>query len=64
MENQNTPARVNFELSLDEFNFIRAVLGDLPTKSNAWVLLNNLERQARAQVPTPAEAETKVGGSD
>ena len=41
---------LNFELTADEYNFIRSVLGDLPTKSNAWVFLNNLEKQATAQV--------------
>jgi hypothetical protein len=41
---------LKFELTADEYNFIRSVLGDLPTKSNAWVFLNNLEKQATAQV--------------
>jgi hypothetical protein len=41
---------LKFELTPDEYNFIRSVLGDLPTKSNAWVFLNNLEKQATAQV--------------
>ena len=41
---------LKFELTPDEYNFIRSVLGDLPTKSNAWVFLNNLEKQAAAQV--------------
>jgi hypothetical protein len=41
---------LKFELTADEYNFLRSVLGDLPTKSNAWVFLNNLEKQAAAQV--------------
>ncbi len=41
---------LKFELPPDEYNFLRSVLGDLPTKSNAWVFLNNLEKQASAQV--------------
>jgi len=41
---------LKFELIPDEYNFLRSVLGDLPTKSNAWLLLNNLEKQAAPQV--------------
>jgi hypothetical protein len=40
---------ITLKLSVSEFNFLRAILGDLPTKTNAWVLLNNLESQAKAQ---------------
>lgn len=51
---------LKFELTPDEYNFVRSVLGDLPTKSNAWVLLNNMEKQAAAQVQAaqaqPAQA--------
>jgi hypothetical protein len=46
---------LKFELTPDEYNFVRSVLGDLPTKSNAWVFLNNLEKQAAAQVQTAQE---------
>lgn len=48
MENQATPT-INLELTVEEFNFLHALLGDLPTKTNAWVLRNNIERQAQAQ---------------
>jgi hypothetical protein len=40
---------LTIELTVSEFNFLHAILGDLPTKSNAWVLLSNLEKQAKAQ---------------
>lgn len=63
METKNM-SRIALELSLEEYNFIRAVLGDLPTKSNAWVLLNSLERQAQAHAATNPESDVKVGGSD
>lgn len=43
------PPTIEIQLTVDEFNFLRSVLGDLPTKTNAWILLNNLERQAQAQ---------------
>lgn len=46
---------LKFELTPDEYNFLRSVLGDLPTKSNAWVFLNNLEKQASAQVQAAQE---------
>lgn len=48
MENQTAPT-INLELTVDEFNFLHALLGDLPTKTNAWVLRNNIERQAQVQ---------------
>ena len=47
---------LKFELTTDEYNFVRSVLGDLPTKSNAWVFLNNMEKQATAQVQAAQEA--------
>ena len=38
------------ELSVDGIGpNLHAILGDLPTKTNAWVLLNNREGQAKAQ---------------
>jgi hypothetical protein len=40
---------IALKLSVSEFNFLHAILGDLPTKTNAWVLLNKLEGQAKAQ---------------
>lgn len=40
---------ITLKLTVSEFNFLHAILGDLPTKTNAWVLLNNFESQAKAQ---------------
>lgn len=51
---------LKFELTPDEYNFVRNVLGDLPTKSNAWVFLNNLEKQATAQVQAAQETAVPV----
>jgi hypothetical protein len=45
---------LKFEMTPDEYNFLRSVLGDLPTKSNAWIFLNNLEKQAASQVQAAA----------
>ena len=51
MENQ-TATTITIEYTVEEFNFLHAILSDLPTKSNAWVLRNNMERQAAAQAQT------------
>lgn len=53
---------LNIQLTVEEFNFLHAILGDLPTKSNAWVLRNNIERQAQVQaeaknIPVAGAAE-------
>jgi hypothetical protein len=40
---------ITLNLTVSELNFLHAILGDMPTKTNAWVLLNNLEGQAKAQ---------------
>jgi len=43
---------IKLELSIEEVNAILAVLGDLPTKTGAWVLLKKIKEQAEPQVPT------------
>jgi len=43
---------IKLDLSIDEVNAILAVLGDLPTKTGAWVLLKKIKDQAEPQVPT------------
>jgi ATP phosphoribosyltransferase regulatory subunit HisZ len=48
--NQPTPEQtLNIKLTIGEYNFLHALLSDLPTKTNAWVLRNSIERQAQAQ---------------
>ena len=42
---------IKLELSVEEVNGILGVLGDLPTKTGAWVLLNKIKEQADPQVP-------------
>ena len=54
---------MKFELTPDEYNFLRSVLGDLPTKSNAWVFLNNLEKQAAEQVQAAQEQASAAPAS-
>jgi len=44
---------IKLELSIEEVNGILGVLGDLPTKTGAWVLLNKIKEQASPQVQQP-----------
>jgi hypothetical protein len=43
---------IKLDLSIEEVNAILAVLGDLPTKTGAWVLLKKIKEQADPQVQT------------
>jgi hypothetical protein len=40
---------IKLELSVEEVNGILTVLGDLPTKTGAWVLLSKIKEQAEPQ---------------
>lgn len=42
---------ITLTLKIDEINGILGVLGDLPSKTGAWVLLNKIKEQAEAQLP-------------
>lgn len=46
---------IKLELSLDEVKGILAILGDLPTKTGAWILLKKIDEQASSQIQ-PVEA--------
>jgi hypothetical protein len=48
---------IKLELSVEEINAILGVLGDLPTKTGAWVLLSKIKEQAELQERIPAENE-------
>ena len=48
---------VNLSLNEDEVNFVMAVLGELPTKSNAFILLSNIQGQVNQQLGTKAPPE-------
>lgn len=41
---------INLSLTVEEINGVLGVLGDLPTKSNAFPLLMKIKQQAEAQV--------------
>jgi hypothetical protein len=46
---------MNINLEPNEVQFILQVLGELPTKSGAFMLLKKIEEQAIAQNPTQVE---------
>ena len=48
---------MKLELEQNEVEFIINVLGELPTKSNAFVLLQKLVQQAQPQVSEVTEAK-------
>jgi hypothetical protein len=48
---------INLELTIEEINAILNVLGDLPTKTGAWVLLNKIKEQAQPQVQKEETSE-------
>jgi len=49
---------MNIQLETNEVQFILQVLGELPSKTGAFMLLKKIEEQAIAQQP-PVETETK-----
>ena len=42
---------IKLELEQDEVEAIMTVLGDLPTRSNAWPLIMKIQHQAAPQIP-------------
>lgn len=46
---------ITLTLKVEEVNAILAVLGDLPSKTGAWVLLTKIKQQADEQAKTPEE---------
>lgn len=49
---------IKLELEQSEVEAIMTVLGDLPTKSNAWPLIMKINQQAAPQVPQEEDAES------
>ena len=41
---------VNLILNVDEVNFLLQVLGELPTKTGAWNLVQKVKQQAETQL--------------
>jgi len=48
---------ITLKLSADEVNGILNVLGELPTKTGAYVLLTKIKEQAEAQLPQPTQPQ-------
>ena len=48
---------VEIKLTAEEANDILRVLGQLPTASNAWPLMQKIGQQVQAQVTPPATEE-------
>ena len=42
---------IKLELEINDVNYILQTLGELPTKTGAWVLLAKIKEQADPQVP-------------
>lgn len=52
------PIIVALSLTLGDVNAILDVLGELPSKSGAWPLIQRIREQAAPQVPTPDTTPT------
>lgn len=50
---------IKLELELDAVNDILNVLGQLPTASGAWPLMQHIRAQAEAQVPKEEDKEVE-----
>jgi hypothetical protein len=48
-------SETELKLTSDEVGFVLAVLGNLPTQSNAWPLMQKIKTQAEAQQAKPEE---------
>ena len=51
---------ITLKLNIQEVNSILQLLGEIPTKTGAWVLLAKIKEQAEGQVPPAAPDETQV----
>jgi len=46
---------IKLTLDVNDVNYILQTLGELPTKTGAWVLLAKIKEQADPQVPAPEQ---------
>ena len=51
---------MNIQLEKNEVDFIVNVLGDLPTKSGAFILLQKISAQIQAQINTETTTNTPI----
>lgn len=50
--------QINLELSIEDVNFVLQTLGELPSKTGAFLLMMKIKEQADPQVPdTPQKPE-------
>ena len=47
---------IKLELEINDVNYILQTLGELPTKTGAWVLLAKIKEQSDPQVPKTEES--------
>lgn len=47
---------IDLKLNVTDVNFLLQVLGELPSKTGAWVLIQKIQAQAKNQPPKPADA--------
>ena len=48
---------ITLELEVDEVNSLLQVLGELPSKTNAWSLMMKIKEQAEPQVEPEAASD-------
>lgn len=48
---------IELKLKVEEVNAILTVLGDLPSKTGAWLLMTKIKEQADSQVKSEATAQ-------
>jgi hypothetical protein len=48
------------KLEIEEVNAILQILGELPTKTGAWILLTKIKEQANPQVPQSEPQATET----
>lgn len=55
---------IKLELEVNEVNSLLNVLGELPTKTNAYPLLVKIVQQAEPQMPKKEPAATEVAATE
>lgn len=51
---------IKLDLAVEDVNFILAMLGDLPSKTGAFLLMMKIKEQADPQVPAPGNGAENV----
>jgi hypothetical protein len=52
IEQNVQPVIFSLQLPVNQVEFILNALGDLPTKSGAWIVNQNIQQQVQKQLPT------------